>query len=648
MAWRFDANTDKVLVGSGWTGSSATMLLWFRRQADRNAGSNPWRAWSNAAGGGSTVAGIGSDGGGDNIVSFDSAFSNLTGPTMDGTWRCLALVMSGTAWTLYYGTDPTSLSNATGTKANATSPGSWTLSDDPDFLSGDLAGVKLFGRALSGAECAAELATDAQVSATNLVWRGSLRTTSNTPETGTAMTAGSTAITLVNGPAYLDRVAATSTTTTATTAAAVAWTPPLAAYSFDSTSGSILDDSGNSHSFALANGLIRSVSGHTNGGVATNGGGEATLAATPFGQTSTRTVMCWIKNPPNATNWVVRWDVVSINSGAWGILFLNTQVVCQARNAGGFVRAAATRPTDGLWHHYAATYDGTSVRFYLDATLTDTQAITAPLRTDADTIKLGDWTDTSVIVDDLRMFDSALTVGAISALAATPVAVGGVTGAVTSTTTTAVTAAARLAGVVTSTTSTAVTAAAVVTGAATSTTTTATTAAARLAGVVTSTSTTATTAAARLAGAVTSTTTTAVTAAARAVGVVTSTTTTSVSASASAAGVTASITSTTVTATTAAARLAGAATSSTSTSVTAAARLVGVVVAVTTTTTTAVARASGVVHSTTVTTTVAVARSGTAPPGPYRAGVPVLALGWHSGATPVLAPSWAAGAASSP
>ncbi len=206
MAWRFDAATDRVVVPSGWTGSVATILLWFRRETDRGAGSNPWRAWSNAAGGGSTVAGIGSDGGGDNIVTFDSAFANLAGPPMDGTWRALALVMNGTAWALHHGTDPNSLTKVTGTRANATSPGSWTLSDNPDFLSGDIAAVKLFQRALSDAEVAAELATYSQVSSTNLLFRGTLKTSSLTPETGTTMTAGATAVTVVDGPPALETI----------------------------------------------------------------------------------------------------------------------------------------------------------------------------------------------------------------------------------------------------------------------------------------------------------------------------------------------------------------------------------------------------------------------------------------------------------
>jgi hypothetical protein len=214
VAWLFDAATDKVLIPSGWTGSAATILMWIKRSGTPSAGvittthgNNPWRAWSNAAGGGSTVAGLDAQGSSRNtIVSYDSAFSNITGGAMgDGLWHCIALVMNGTAWALHYGTDAAALTKVTGTKANATTPGSFTLSDAaPDFFDGTIANVKLFGAALSDAEVAAELATYAQVRSTNLLFRATLSTSSNTPETGTAMTAGSTAVTVVAGPTALD------------------------------------------------------------------------------------------------------------------------------------------------------------------------------------------------------------------------------------------------------------------------------------------------------------------------------------------------------------------------------------------------------------------------------------------------------------
>jgi hypothetical protein len=212
MAWLFDAATDKVLIPSGWTGTAFTICMWVKRSASasNSHGNNPWRAWSNAAGGGSTIAGIDVQGSSrTTVVAYDSAFTQTVGGDIrsDAGWHPIAVVVNATAWALFYSTanDATSLTKVTATRATGATAGSFTLSDAaPDFFDGAIANVKLFGAALSDAEVAAELATYAQVRSTNLLFRATLSTTSNTPETGTAMTAGSTGITLVSGPSALD------------------------------------------------------------------------------------------------------------------------------------------------------------------------------------------------------------------------------------------------------------------------------------------------------------------------------------------------------------------------------------------------------------------------------------------------------------
>lgn len=674
MAWRFDASTDRVVV-PGWTGSTATVLLWVRRVADRGAFSNPIVGHAATDGTGTTRFGVGSDSGGDNLVLFDSTFTNQAGPSLVGNgWVAIAAVMSGTSWTFYYGTDPASLSNTAATRTTLSTVGSFTLSDSTDWFSGDMANLKVFTRALSSSEISAELATYAQVSSTNLVYRATLKGSSTTPETGSAMTAGSTGITVVAGPPALHNIdkagggvagaassgskalarqaavlafsdyqrsgqsggttavltsasftpangdvivvkaqtwdtgnapgapsgggqtfttrvdvapggfrprsristavvsgspgsmavslaapasschhdltvevwrnaqlagspavgsansgsgtAATTVTTTAS-GSAVSWCAadtasvnpstraylssatengfsdgsvganavfysayqlafttgsqsiglsapsgqaytiagievqasgfstvhvksgggaaagagtgrsaqtapaPVAAYSFDGTGTSVTDQSGNGHNFTLANGNARTSTGqgHTNEGVLGSGSGSSgTAIATgtmTWAQTSNRTAMMWMKAPASVTEWALRWNVSSIDSGAWGFLLLNTQVVAQGRNAGGFVRAVADRPTDGLWHHYACTYDGTNVRMYLDGVLTDTQALTAPLRTDADSIDLMFLSSTSTAADDLRIFNQALTAAQITEMMNTSVTSSG-------------------------------------------------------------------------------------------------------------------------------------------------------------------------------------------------------------------------------
>jgi hypothetical protein len=229
MAWLFDAVTDKVLINSGWSGTAFTVVMWVKRTSatSNTHGNNPFRAWSAASAGGSTVAGIDVQGSSrTTVVAYDSAFTQTVGGDIraDAGWHPIAVVVNGTAWALFYGNDPAALTKITATRATGATVGSWTLSDaTPDWFDGSISNVKVFSRALSDAEVAAELATPAQVSATNLVFRGTLNTTSTTPETGTTMTAGGTGVTAVPGPALV-----VTSTTTATTAAAQVVLPAAA------------------------------------------------------------------------------------------------------------------------------------------------------------------------------------------------------------------------------------------------------------------------------------------------------------------------------------------------------------------------------------------------------------------------------------
>lgn len=208
MAWRFDAATD-VIVGPGWSGNTHTVLLWLNRRVDRNAYSNPFMLRAGAGGTGADMAGLGSDSGGDSLVLFDSAYNPLAGGALvTDTWYAYALFMNNTAWSLYYGTDPATAltAGAAGTRNAATAPGSFTLSSG-DWWNGDLANLKIFNRNLTVTEAQAELATYSEVSATNLIRRHTMQALTMVPDSGSAgtnLTAGSTAVTVSDGPAILN------------------------------------------------------------------------------------------------------------------------------------------------------------------------------------------------------------------------------------------------------------------------------------------------------------------------------------------------------------------------------------------------------------------------------------------------------------
>jgi len=198
---------------------------------------------------------------------------------------------------------------------------------------------------------------------------------------------------------------------------------PIVSWNFDEASGPVLDNSGHGGDFTLTSPTVRTSSGHTNGGL-TQAGSDIQLAPSSVlaaVKTPQRTIAAWIKETIPETGWVGELYISSIDSGSWGILFLSGQWHIQARNAGGFVRCSVARPTDSLFHHVAGTYDGVNVKMYLDGVLVATQPLTAPMRTDADELRVLDNTSSSITVDDLQYFDFAASLSEVSTIMSNPV-----------------------------------------------------------------------------------------------------------------------------------------------------------------------------------------------------------------------------------
>lgn len=199
----------------------------------------------------------------------------------------------------------------------------------------------------------------------------------------------------------------------------------LAAYNFDDISSGIIDQA-DGHDITTL-GTSQSATGHTGNGLQVASAGIAgngpVLTSPDWAQTSNRTLMCWVQTPDaNPSGYPVELHVSSINSGAWGLL-LDGQgnMSVQARNSSGFSRATGPYPGDGLWHHWAGTYDGSTIRLYQDGVLAASQTMTGPLRTDADVLWMWDGGQASYTLDDVRIFDEALDQASIQSYMNTPV-----------------------------------------------------------------------------------------------------------------------------------------------------------------------------------------------------------------------------------
>lgn len=187
----------------------------------------------------------------------------------------------------------------------------------------------------------------------------------------------------------------------------------LAAYTHDgaSTNSFIEDDTGNGHGFAIGSSQANSqrVAGKTGFGLSqsiADGGGFGPAA---FGLTDQRSLMLnFFQTTGGLTAWAWEWFVPTEFSGAWGILWLSDQIHVQVRNSSTVERASVAVPTLNQWHNICATFDMSTIRLYLDGALVATKPLTGPIRTDT-VIKALDQAGTSLVIDDVRVWDGCLT-----------------------------------------------------------------------------------------------------------------------------------------------------------------------------------------------------------------------------------------------
>lgn len=166
MAVRFSAANQRYLAG-GFSGTVVTILCWARIATDTDASADIWVLYNGTET--TTEAGLGTAGDGTSMLLFDPTTS-ISGPVMTvGTWYCFAAVLNGTAWSLYYGTDPQSLSTASGTKTAISSPASMTISQAVEPWNGNVAAFKMYTAALSLAEVQNELTQYQPVRTANLL-----------------------------------------------------------------------------------------------------------------------------------------------------------------------------------------------------------------------------------------------------------------------------------------------------------------------------------------------------------------------------------------------------------------------------------------------------------------------------------------------
>ena len=236
--------------------------------------------------------------------------------------------------------------------------------------------------------------------------------------------------------------AGTTTTTTTTTAVPPSSTtsPPgatrdlLAAYEFDESSGpSLIDTSANGNTATLFNGAARSP-GRTGSALTLDGtfNQQARAVASPSLDSPVTgfTVSAWVNvnqlqpgwaaitSRQFGTSWDDQWYLAMYN----GLIYFGVNTV-PGGNLG--VGGASLQPQ--TWTHLAGTYDGSTMRIYVNGTLAGSAPQSGPIRFDNNDLIIGGNQNTSGAnqaqdvlngrIDSLRIYGRALSGAEITSLA---------------------------------------------------------------------------------------------------------------------------------------------------------------------------------------------------------------------------------------
>ncbi len=197
----------------------------------------------------------------------------------------------------------------------------------------------------------------------------------------------------------------------------------LGHWPFEDLGGVAFDTSGNGHDATLGGGAVWG-SGQVGAGLDLQAAGDyAGVEASPLlDQPGALTIAAWIQHPPRA-EYTAIVDKRDAGSDGYDLYLSNT--------GRGFIRVNASTlagtvlVTDGTWHHLAATWDGSSLALYVDGMLDASLGIPPTTVDTSSSLLFGrhfqdnaQW-EFAGLMDEVRLYDRALTVQEISALAQT-------------------------------------------------------------------------------------------------------------------------------------------------------------------------------------------------------------------------------------
>ena len=206
---------------------------------------------------------------------------------------------------------------------------------------------------------------------------------------------------------------------------------PLAAYSFSEGSGTTTaDSSGNAHTLTLNSATW--TTGHTGTGITNTSTGQGAGAAF-VGSSAAVTMMAWIQ-PLDLPAGGTRVAMGLFQTGGNTDVAIFTErgdfgtpnvLQCDLRINGSLNALHGPALTVGTWVHVAITFNGTTAALYVNGSLYTSSSLSGTVG-DGDRITVGgsdpgNSYDSDVIIDDARVFGTALNAAQVSYAMATPV-----------------------------------------------------------------------------------------------------------------------------------------------------------------------------------------------------------------------------------